>query len=191
MSVRGLDTARSNVSTMSESRRRKLEALRNKALGPRSSKREKLKTVLKKKLVAKYGNKWADVITEEVDRFITATMDKKLVEKDLAQLENKIREKCRVVDSQRGSARPTNRTSRIGTVRSQASARPTARSSARVTARSAAPGASSPGPSPLRSPREAQSRAAGACAAPVPTAAAAAAWAPPPRTSRPPGSRPG
>ena len=94
MSVRGLDTARSNVSTMSESRRRKLEALRNKALGPRSSKREKLKTVLKKKLVAKYGNKWMDVIAEEVDRFITATMDKKLVEKDLAQLENKISRSC-------------------------------------------------------------------------------------------------
>jgi hypothetical protein len=124
---------------MSNSRRRKLEALRNKAMGPRSSKREKLKTVLKKKLVAKYGKKWMDVIAEEVDRFITATMDKKLAEKDLAQLENKIREKCRVVDSQRGSARPTGRTGRTGTGRSQASARPSARPSARGTARSVVP----------------------------------------------------
>ena len=83
-----MDTARSNMSTMSDARRRKLEKLRENALGPRNSKREKLKIILKKKLFDKYGAKWSDVISAEVDRFIAGTMDRKLQEKDLAELEN-------------------------------------------------------------------------------------------------------
>ena len=113
---------------MSESRRKKLEGLRQKALGPRGSKREKLKVVLKKKLGDKYGKKWIDVISDEVDRFITSTMTRKITEDDLAALENKVRTKCRLTETQRSSARQTGRSARP-------SARPSARQSARQSAR--------------------------------------------------------
>ena len=51
---------------MSNARRKKLEDLRQKALGPRGSKREKLKAVLKKKLTDKYGNKWESMEGHEI-----------------------------------------------------------------------------------------------------------------------------
>ena len=109
-----------------------MEGLRQKALGPRGSKREKLKVVLKKKLGDKYGKKWIDVISDEVDRFITSTMTRKITEDDLAALENKVRTKCRLTETQRSSARQTGRSVRPS---ARASARQSARQSARNTGR--------------------------------------------------------
>ena len=106
-----MNSARSNTSTLSNARRKKLEDLRQKALGPRGSKREKLKAVLKKKLTDKYGKKWIDVISDEVDRFIVTTMTRKISENDLAGLENKIRTKCRLGETSRSSARQSVRKS--------------------------------------------------------------------------------
>ena len=119
-------TPRSHVSAtasrMSDSRRNKLEKLKDSALGNRRSKREKLQEVLKQKLITKYGTRLKATVEAEVDRFITATMNKKLTENDLAALENKIR-----TSSARGST--ARRSARASTARG--SARVTGRASSR------------------------------------------------------------
>ena len=123
------------TSRMSTGRREKLERMRSTATGSadREQKREKLKTVLKDKLVNKYGTVWKAMVIREVDAFITKTLNRRIHENDLAGLENMIRRKTQSTqpDSQR-TGRQTGRstarrTSRGGpeTHRSQATGRMT------------------------------------------------------------------
>ena len=69
----------------------------------REQKREKLRSVLKDKLVAKYGTVWKSMVEQEVDAFIAKTMSRRIHENDLAGLENLIRRKTQ--STQPGSQR--------------------------------------------------------------------------------------
>jgi len=118
-------TARSMAtSRMSTGRREKLEAMRASASGgpDRLAKRDKLRGVLKEKLVGKYGTVWKNMVIREVDEFIRTTMNRRITENDLAGLENGIRRKTQ------STARETSRTGR-------STARGTARGGGSGTAR--------------------------------------------------------
>ena len=125
-------TARSNrsmaTSRMSTSRREKLEHMRASAGGTsgaeREQKREKLRSVLKDKLVAKYGTVWKSMVQQEVDAFIEKTMSRRIHENDLAGLENLIRRKTQSTQpgshrTGRSTGRRTGRTARPETDRSR------------------------------------------------------------------------
>jgi hypothetical protein len=130
-------TARSMAtSRMSTSRREKLESMRmsntsTTGNNTRQAKREKLRSVLKEKLINKYGTVWKSMVIREVDAFITSTMKRRIHENDLAGLENTIRRKTQNTQPEsargtaRGTARLTARTARPETNRSKGTGRQT------------------------------------------------------------------
>ena len=106
------------TSRMSTSRRSKLEAMAQQSNTTRTAKREKLRQVLKNKLVSKYGTVWKSMVTTEVDSFITSTMKRRIHENDLAGLENTIRRKTQNTQPESVRSRNTARgTARGGTAR--------------------------------------------------------------------------
>lgn len=134
-STRSLATSR-----ISTARREKLEQMRSNAgttsSEDRQKKREKLRNVLKEKLVSKYGTVWKSMVVNEVDAFIAKTMKRRIHENDLAGLENMIRRKTQSTqpDTQRtgrntgrrtGRSTSRNTSRRPETNRSQATGRDT------------------------------------------------------------------